>query len=71
MNEARDTSSPALVLWDNPGASVAIAGPYRENNGVLTGRYVLRISHEHDTLSAVLTREQVEEMWIFVRGGPR
>lgn len=59
---------PALLLLDNPGASVAVAGPYPENSGILTGRYVIRVSHETQTLSAVLTKDQIHELWFFVRG---
>lgn len=66
MTSQRDVL-PALLLLDNPGASVAVAGPYPENSGILTGRYVIRISHEKETLSAVLTRDQIQELWSFVR----
>lgn len=60
---------PALSLLDDPGAGLIVSGPCPESAGAVAGRFMVRAFSGSDVVSVALTKEQLAELWLFVRVG--
>jgi hypothetical protein len=68
MAPAKDVI-PTICLSDEPGAAVMVSGPCVGETiaSALAGKYIVRVVNGEKTLAAVLTKEQIAELWFFVR----